>query len=326
MRKVMDAGAALMNERERQVMVASAPRNLMALSRRELQRMVKRARDMMGRYALRSQQVRRVAPGTRIPLRGRKVEGEMNTRRKAAMFRTALARFELQLGRMTKAALRKARPAMRTPVVGKATRAMPSRMKTVKMTRMARVAAPRTKPVKAMRMNHRVMPLRTKTAMTTRTTRVVTPRTKNTMATRMARATPPRTKTAMTTRMDRAATPRTKNTMATRMARATPPRTRNAMTRPMIRAATPRTKTAMTTRTTRVAAPRTKTTMETRMARATPPRTKPLKATRGTTRITPPHKNRATPTVRPAGYTRRTLARAGMPKAQRIPVMNPRDL
>ncbi|RKH59536.1 hypothetical protein D7V93_14760 [Corallococcus llansteffanensis] len=66
--------------------------------------------------------------------------------------------------------------------------------------------------------------------------------------------------------------------------------------------------------------------METRGARATTPRTKLLKATRGTTRITPPRKNLATPTVRAAGYTRRTLASGGMPKAQRIPVMNRREL
>ena len=48
----------------------------------------------------------------------------MNTRRKAALFRTALARFEMQLGRMAKEALRKARPALRKrPVAIKATRA-----------------------------------------------------------------------------------------------------------------------------------------------------------------------------------------------------------
>lgn len=186
MRKVRDVGAALMNERERQVMMASAPERLMELSRRELQAMVKRARVMMERYAQRMERMGRGGPGTggRIPLRSRKVEGAMHTRRKAAMFRTALARFELRLGRMAKAALRTSRPATRKPMVRKPTRVMPSRAK-----RTTRAAAPRTKPA-------------------------------------MARATPPRTKTVKGRRMNRAMPLRTKSAMETRKARATPPQER----------------------------------------------------------------------------------------------------
>lgn len=254
MRKVMDAGAALMSERERQVMMASVPRNLMELSRRELERMVKRARGIMDRYAQRSVPVERVVPGRRIPLRSRKVEGTtMHTRRKAAMFRTALARFELRLGRMAKAALPKARPAMRKPRVGKSTRALPSRTKTGKATRRARVTTARTKTGKA-----------------TRLVRVTTPRTK---ATRVTRATPTRT---------------------TAMARATPPRT--------------------------------KTPKATRRAGAMPMRPKTAMTPRRTARAMPPLKTLATPTVRPVGYTRRTQAKGGVRKVQRVPVMNPREL
>ncbi|RYZ35819.1 MAG: hypothetical protein EOO71_34090 [Myxococcaceae bacterium] len=131
MRKVKDPGVALMNEREMRLVLASAPRNVMELSERELKGMVKRARGMMDKYTQRSHRLRREASGKRMPTRSRKAEGDMNTRRKAALFRTALSRFETQLGRMERSAMRKARPAVRKarpamrkrPVARKATRA-----------------------------------------------------------------------------------------------------------------------------------------------------------------------------------------------------------
>ncbi|RKH16608.1 hypothetical protein D7Y13_04045 [Corallococcus praedator] len=148
MRKVKDPGVALMNDREMKLVLASAPRNLMELSERELKGMVKRARGMMDKYTQRSHMLRREASGKRVPTRSRKAEGDMNTRRKAALFRTALSRFEMQLGRMERAAMRKARPAMRKarpamrkrPVARKATRATPLRKKTAMAKRTARPA------------------------------------------------------------------------------------------------------------------------------------------------------------------------------------------
>ena len=57
-----------------------------------------------------------------------------------------------------------------------------------------------------------------------------------------------------------------------------------------------------------------------------PMRPKTAMTTRRTARATPPLKTLATPTVRPVGYTRRTQAKGGVRKVQRVPVMNPREL
>ena len=75
MRKVKDPGVALMNDREMRLVLASAPRNLMELSQRELKGMVKRARGMMDKYTQRSHMLRREASGKRVSTRGRKAEG-----------------------------------------------------------------------------------------------------------------------------------------------------------------------------------------------------------------------------------------------------------
>ncbi|MFP2901221.1 hypothetical protein, partial [Corallococcus sp. 4LFB] len=111
MRKMRETGSALMNAREMRLVLASAPRNLMELSRRELMGMVRRARGMMVQYEKLAHRLRREA--MRVPMGSRVMGGSLNTRRKAALFRTALTRFESRLGRMEKAPARKARPAMR---------------------------------------------------------------------------------------------------------------------------------------------------------------------------------------------------------------------
>ncbi|WP_223632264.1 hypothetical protein [Corallococcus sp. EGB] len=136
MRKMRQTGTALMNAREMRLVLASAPRNLMELSRRELIGMVRGARGLVTRYEKLTHKLRREA--RRVPMGNRVMGGRMDTRRKAALFRTALSRFEAQLRRMEKAPARKARPAMRKrPVAKKA------------MRPAARATAPRKKTVSA---------------------------------------------------------------------------------------------------------------------------------------------------------------------------------
>ncbi|NOK32151.1 hypothetical protein D7W79_22825 [Corallococcus exercitus] len=147
MRKMRETGSALMNAREMRLVLASAPRNLMELSRRELMGMVRRARGMVVQYEKLAHRLRREA--MRVPMGSRVVGGSMNTRRKAALFRTALTRFESQLGRMEKAPARKARPTMRKrpatkKVMRPATRATAPRKKAV--TAKAVTAKKATRP------------------------------------------------------------------------------------------------------------------------------------------------------------------------------------
>ncbi|GMU05527.1 hypothetical protein [Corallococcus caeni] len=143
MRKMRETGSALMNAGEMRLVLASAPRNLMELSRRELMGMVRRARGMVVQYEKLAHRLRREA--MRVPMGSRVMGGSMNTRRKAALFRTALTRFESRLGRMEKAPARKARPAMR-----KARPAMRKRPAAKKAMRpAARATAPRKKAVTA---------------------------------------------------------------------------------------------------------------------------------------------------------------------------------
>ncbi|MBN8227790.1 hypothetical protein JYK02_09735 [Corallococcus macrosporus] len=121
MRKMRETGTALMNAREMRLVLASAPRNLMELSRRELMGMVRRARGMVTQYEKLADRLRREA--RRVPMGSRMMGGSLDTRRKAALFRTALTRFEAQLSRMEKAPARKARPTMRKrPTAKKAMR------------------------------------------------------------------------------------------------------------------------------------------------------------------------------------------------------------
>ncbi|GMT99363.1 hypothetical protein KH5H1_34820 [Corallococcus caeni] len=150
MRKMRETGSALMNAGEMRLVLASAPRNLMELSRRELMGMVRRARGMVVQYEKLAHRLRREA--MRVPMGSRVMGGSMNTRRKAALFRTALTRFESRLGRMEKAPARKVRPAMRKarPAMRKARPAMRKRPVAKKAMRpAARATAPRKKAVTA---------------------------------------------------------------------------------------------------------------------------------------------------------------------------------
>ncbi|NOK21284.1 hypothetical protein [Corallococcus carmarthensis] len=153
MRKMRDAGAALMNAREMRLVLASAPRNLMELSRRELMGMVRRARGMVTQYEKLARRVRRGA--MRVPMGSRVMGGSLDTRRKAALFRSALTRFESRLRRMEMAPVRKARPTMRKRPAAKkvmrpAVRATAPRKKAVTAKKAMRPAGyARRGPVKA---------------------------------------------------------------------------------------------------------------------------------------------------------------------------------
>lgn len=134
MRKTRETGTAMMNAREMRLVLASAPRNLMDLSRRELIGMVRIARGLVARYEKVTHKLRREA--RRVPMGNRVMGGRVDTRRKAALFRTALSRFESQLRRMERAPARKTRRAMRKRPTAKkvmrpATRATASRKKAV---------------------------------------------------------------------------------------------------------------------------------------------------------------------------------------------------
>ncbi|WP_375759571.1 hypothetical protein [Corallococcus exercitus] len=162
MRKMRETGTALMNAGEMRLVLASAPRNLMELSRRELMGMVRRARGMVVQYEKLAHRLRREA--MRVPMGNRMIGGSMNTRRKAALFRAALTRFESQLGRMEKAPARKARPAMRKRPTAKkamrpAARATAPRKKAATAKKAMRPAGyARRGPVKARTHKPRRMP------------------------------------------------------------------------------------------------------------------------------------------------------------------------
>ncbi|MHA7630906.1 hypothetical protein [Corallococcus sp. M7] len=153
MRKMRETGSALMNAREMRLVLASAPRNLMELSRRELMGMVRRARGLVGQYEKLAHRLRREA--MRVPMGSRVMGGRMDTRRKAALFRKALTRFESQLRRMEMTPVRKARSVMRKRPAAKKTlrpaiRATVRRKKTVVAKKSPRPAGyARRGPVKA---------------------------------------------------------------------------------------------------------------------------------------------------------------------------------
>ncbi|GEN10860.1 hypothetical protein SAMN05443572_11291 [Myxococcus fulvus] len=97
MRTTPEKKMSLLTENEAQLVLASAPRNLMELSRRELRGRIQRARRLMDKYDGMATRQRREALGRRTPTRSKRAEGNANTRRKATYFRQALMRFEKRL-------------------------------------------------------------------------------------------------------------------------------------------------------------------------------------------------------------------------------------
>ncbi|MCP3062837.1 hypothetical protein LXT21_29035 [Myxococcus sp. K38C18041901] len=118
MRTTPEKKMSLLTENEAQLVLASAPRNLMELSRREVQGRIQRARRLMDKYDGLATRQRREALGKRTPTRSKRAEGNANTRRKATYFRQALMRFEKRLAMMDR---QEAMMAKRARVAKKAT-------------------------------------------------------------------------------------------------------------------------------------------------------------------------------------------------------------
>ncbi|WP_141327038.1 hypothetical protein [Myxococcus sp. AB025B] len=118
MRTTPEKKMSLLTENEAQLVLASAPHNLMELSRRELRGRIQRARRLMDKYDGLATRQRREALGRRTPTRSKRAEGNANTRRKATYFRQALMRFEKRLAMLDR---QEAMMAKRARVTRKAT-------------------------------------------------------------------------------------------------------------------------------------------------------------------------------------------------------------
>ena len=115
MRTIPSKRMSLLNEREAQLVLSSAPRNLAELSERELRSRILRARRLMEKYQTQADRQRREALGRRVPTRTRRAEGNLNTRRKAEYFALTLERFEKRLALLQRKAAASARVTRRTP-------------------------------------------------------------------------------------------------------------------------------------------------------------------------------------------------------------------
>lgn len=102
MRTVPTKRMSLLTEREAQLVLSSAPRNLVELTPRELRNSIQRARRLMGKYEDQAKSQRREARGTKVPTRSRRAQGNTNTRRKAEYFAVTLERFEKRLALLEK--------------------------------------------------------------------------------------------------------------------------------------------------------------------------------------------------------------------------------
>lgn len=97
MRTLPSKRMSLLTEREAQLVLSSAPRNLVELSPRELRGRIQRTRRLMEKYQDAAQRQRREALGREEPSRSRRAEGNRNTLLKAEYFAATLARFEKRL-------------------------------------------------------------------------------------------------------------------------------------------------------------------------------------------------------------------------------------
>ncbi|QSQ26681.1 hypothetical protein JY651_17875 [Pyxidicoccus parkwayensis] len=106
MRTVPTKRMSLLTEREAQLVLSSAPRNLSELSPRELRSRIQRTRRLMEKYQDQARQQRREALGRVAPSRSRRAEGNVNTRQKAEYFARTLERFEKRLAKLEAEATR----------------------------------------------------------------------------------------------------------------------------------------------------------------------------------------------------------------------------
>lgn len=108
MRTVPSKRMSLLTEREAQLVLASAPRNLSELTPRELRSRIQRTRRLMEKYQDQARQQRREALGRVAPTRSRRAEGSFNTREKAEYFARTLERFEKRLAKLEAKSLSRA--------------------------------------------------------------------------------------------------------------------------------------------------------------------------------------------------------------------------
>ncbi|RKG80786.1 hypothetical protein D7W79_07015 [Corallococcus exercitus] len=141
MRTLPSKRMSLLTEREAQLVLSSAPRNLAELSPRELRGRIVRTRRLMEKYQDAAQRQRREALRKELPSRSRRAEGNRNTLQKAEYFALTLARFEKRLALLERKAQVRTRAAS-SPGPRRAKRAAPARaaMEGRKPARRTRVA------------------------------------------------------------------------------------------------------------------------------------------------------------------------------------------
>ncbi|MBN9687454.1 MULTISPECIES: hypothetical protein [unclassified Corallococcus] len=136
MRTLPSKRMSLLTEREAQLVLSSAPRNLAELSPRELRGRILRARRLMEKYQDEAQRQRREALRKEVPARSRRAEGNRNTLRKAEYFALTLERFEKRLALLERKGQVRTRAASR-PVTRRAKRVASGGRKPARRTRAA---------------------------------------------------------------------------------------------------------------------------------------------------------------------------------------------
>ncbi|RKH00790.1 hypothetical protein D7V97_29830 [Corallococcus sp. CA053C] len=100
MRTLPSKRMSLLTEREAQLVLSSAPRNLTELSPRELRGRIQRTRRLMEKYQDQAQRQQREALRKQAPTRSRRAESNLNTVQKAGYFAATLERFEKRLAKL----------------------------------------------------------------------------------------------------------------------------------------------------------------------------------------------------------------------------------
>ncbi|RKI04950.1 hypothetical protein [Corallococcus sp. AB038B] len=136
MRTLPSKRMSLLTEREAQLVLSSAPRNLAELSPRELRGRILSARRLMEKYQDAARRQRREALRKEVPSRSRRAEGNRNTLQKAEYFALTLERFEKRLAVLERKAQIRTRAASR-PAPRRTTRVATGGRKPARRTRAA---------------------------------------------------------------------------------------------------------------------------------------------------------------------------------------------
>ncbi|NOK13643.1 hypothetical protein [Corallococcus exercitus] len=139
MRTLPSKRMSLLTEREAQLVLSSAPRNLSELTPRELRARIARTRRLMEKYQDAAQRQRREALRKEMPSRSRRAEGNSNTLQKAEYFALTLERFEKRLAMLERKEQVRTRAAS-SPGPRRAKRAAPAAAKGHKPARRTRAA------------------------------------------------------------------------------------------------------------------------------------------------------------------------------------------